>query len=383
MKYLPGFATCWTDGFPERDIMKIPANLDSFIGNAHSVEIVKRAIVQDRLPHAMIFAGPQGVGKCTLALLVAQQLNCLSPVSNTACGHCSACKRIMAISESRYLSCKTLKDGFCGTCPNCQIRTKRHPDIRLIEPDEKSIITIDQVRDLINEIAFQPAEARYRVVIFDPAGEMQAAAQNSLLKTLEEPASRTVLILITANPYSLLQTIRSRSRMLQFGEISHESIERYLIQHAGMDVEEARLAAAISGGSLGTALNIDTTEYRDVRSQALQFVSLLLKRGRFVEVSNIAVQVTKEKDKELFQLWIETVSALLQDVYFCGFARDRVAQLDLIGQLQDLARSTSREGLVRAINAVGKLKRDLQYNVNRQLAVEAMFVALGSNSGSR
>jgi len=360
--------------------MTIPATLDSFIGNAHAVEILKRAMVQDRLPHAMIFAGPHGVGKCTLALLVAQQLNCLSPVSSMACGRCSACRRIMAILDSRYLPCKTLKQGFCGTCANCQVRTKRHPDVRLIEPDEKSIITIDQVRDLIDEMAFQPAEARYRVVIFDPAGEMQAAAQNSLLKTLEEPASRTVLMLITANPYSLLQTIRSRSRMLQFGEISHESIERYLTQNAGMAVEEARLAAAISGGSLGTALNIDTTEYQDVRSQALRFVSLLLKRGRFAEVSNIAVQVTKEKDKELFLLWIETVSALLQDVYFCGVSPERVAQRDLIAQLRDLAKSSPREALVRAINAVGRLKRDLQHNVNRQLAVEAMFIALGSDA---
>ncbi len=355
--------------------------MDSFIGNAHSVEILKRAIAQDRLPHAMIFAGPQGVGKATLALLVAQQLNCLSPVSNSACGHCSACRRILAILESRHLPCKTLKTGFCGTCANCQIRARRHPDVRLIEPDEKSIITIDQVRDLIDEIAFQPAEARYRVVIFDPAGEMQAAAQNSLLKTLEEPASRTILILITANPYSLLQTIRSRSRMLQFGAIPQEAIERFLATNARMAAEEARLAAAISGGSLGTALSVDTTEYREIRTQALQFVNLLLRRGRFVEVSNIAVQVTKEKDKELFLLWIETVSALLRDIYFCDVAPDRVAQRDLRETLTQLARSISREVYVRAIHAVEKLKRDLQNNVNKQLAVESMFVALGTHHG--
>ena len=267
--------------------MKIRADLNSFIGNAQMVEILKRAILQDRLPHAMIFAGPAGVGKCTLALLIAQRLNCLSPVADSACGHCSACKRIMAVLESRYLSCETLKEGLCGSCRSCQVRTKRHPDVRLIEP-EKSVISIDQVRDLIDEVAFQPAEARYRVVILDPAGEMQAAAQNSLLKTLEEPASRTVIILITANPYTLLQTIRSRSRMLQFGEIPQDRIERHLIQQEGRAVEEARLAAAISGGSMAAALAVNTEEYRDIRIQALEFVSLLLKRGRFIDVSNAA-----------------------------------------------------------------------------------------------
>lgn len=356
--------------------MKIPASLNSFIGNARAVEILNRAIAQDRLPHAMIFAGPAGIGKCTLALLVAQRLNCLSPEADRACGHCSACRRISAVLESRYLECKTLKEGFCGTCANCQVRTKHHPDVRLIEP-EKSTISIEQVRDLIDEIAFQPAEARYRVVIFDPAEQMSLGAHNSLLKTLEEPASRTVIILITTNPYVLLQTIRSRSRMLQFGEIPQDRIERHLIEHEGRGIEEARLAAALSGGSLAAALSFDTNEYRDIRKQALEFVHLLLKRGSFTDVSNIAVQVAKEKDKEFFGLWIESVAALLQDVYYSGIAAERMGQRDLLENMKELAQSVSRRGLVRIITAVGKLKHDLQYNVNRQLALEAMFVALG------
>jgi DNA polymerase-3 subunit delta' len=356
--------------------MKIPAGLSSFIGNAHAVEILHRAIAQDRLPHAMIFAGPEGVGKCTLALLVAQRLNCLSPESNRACGRCSVCRRISAILESRYLECRTSKGGFCGVCPNCQTRTKRHPDVRLIEP-EKTTISIDQVRDLIDEIAFQPAEARVRVVILDPAEQMRLEAHNSLLKTLEEPASRTVIILITTNPYMLLQTIRSRARMLQFGEIPQDRIERHLIEIEGRGAEEARVAAALSGGSLAAALAFDTTEYGDIRRQALEFVTLLLKRGRFTDVSVIAAQVAKDKDKESFGLWIESVAALLQDVYYAGIAPERVGQRDLMKNMAELAWSVSRIELVRIITTVGKLKHGLQYNVNRQLALEAMFVALG------
>jgi DNA polymerase-3 subunit delta' len=357
--------------------MKIPTDLNNYIGNTPIVEILNRAIHQDRLPHAMIFAGPEGVGKCTLALLIAQQLNCLSPLAGGACGQCPACKRIRAILESRYLSCETLKEGFCGSCPSCLVRTKGHPDVRLIEP-ERNIISIDQVRSLIDEIAFQPAEGRYRVVILDPAGEMQTAAQNSLLKTLEEPASRTILVLVTTNPYRLLQTIRSRSRLLQFGEIPQDKIERHLIQNEGRTVEDARLAAAISGGSLAAALAVNTDEYQDIRARALEFVRLLLKRGRFIDVSNIAVQVAKDKDKEFFQLWLEAVSAILRDIYYTGVAAERVAQRDIIENTSELAQSVSRTGLVQVISALGKLKHDLQYNVNRQLALEAMFVSLGT-----
>jgi DNA polymerase-3 subunit delta' len=359
--------------------MNIPTGFNSFIGNARAVEILRRAIGQDRLPHAMIFAGPSGIGKCTLALLVAQYLNCLSPARECACGQCPACKRIFAVLESRYLECRTLKEGFCGTCPSCRIRTKRHPDIRLIEP-EKTTISIDQVRELIGEIAFQPGEARYRVVILDPAEQMRLEAHNSLLKTLEEPPSRTVIILITTNPYMLLETIRSRSRMLQFGEIPQKRIEQHLIESEGRAAGEAHLAAALSGGSLAAALSFDTNEYRDIRKQALEFIAPLLTRGRFSEISSAAAQVAKDKD--FFRLWLASVSALLQDVYYAGVSEERVDQRDLSEKLAELAQAVPHSKLVRVIHAVGKLNRDLQFNVNRQLALESMFLQVQMGSAA-
>ncbi len=357
--------------------MKPPISLDTFLGNARAVAILKRAIEQDRLPHAMIFAGPPGVGKCTLALLIAQYLNCQSPTGSGACGDCSACRRIRAVIESRYLKCQSLKgEDFCGNCPSCRTRTKRHPDIRLVEP-EKSTISIEQVRELINEIAFQPLEARYRVVILDPAEQMRLEAHNSLLKTLEEPASRTIIILVTTNPYMLLETIRSRSRMLQFGEIPQDQIEQYLVLNEGRTIEEARLAAALSGGSLAVALDFNTREYLDIRKQALHFVILLLKRGKFADASAIAAQATK--DKQYFQSWIESVALLLQDIYYAGPATERVGQRDLLEEVKELSQAVSHGKLVRTIQAVGKLKGALQYNVNRQIALEAMFVELTRN----
>jgi DNA polymerase-3 subunit delta' len=352
--------------------MRVPDSFDAFIGNLRAVEILKRAIEQDRLPHAMIFAGPGGVGKCTLALLVARYLNCLSPINRDACGKCSPCQRITAILESRYLECPK-GENYCGSCPSCKTRAKRHPDIRLVEP-EKTTIGIDQVRAVISEIAYQPLEARYRVVILDPAEQMTSAAHNSLLKTLEEPPSRTVIILVTTNPYMLLETIRSRSRILHFGEIPQEQIERHLVQPFGRPPDEARFAAALSKGSLADALNFNTVEYRDVREQAMHFVTLLLKKGRFVDASVVAAKVSK--DKNFFQLWMESVSALLQDIYYSGIAVERVGQLDMLEQMRELNRTAAHSVLIRAIEGVQKLKSNLQYNVNRQIALEALFVDL-------
>ncbi len=361
--------------------MKSPIHLNTFLGNTRIVEILRRAIEQERLPHAMIFAGPAGVGKCSLALLVAQLLNCQTPINGNACGSCSACERIRAIIECRYLECQSLKgEGFCGNCPSCKLRTKLHPDVRLIEP-LKTTISIDQVRELIRETSFQPLEARYRVVILDPAEQMRNEAHNSLLKTLEEPPSRTVIILVTTNPYMLLQTIRSRSRLLQFSQIPQDRIEQYLIANQGMPVEEARLAAVFSEGSLAAALAFNTKEYGAIRKQALRFVDLLLKRGKFSEASVEAADATK--DKQHFQLWIESVTALLQDIYYAGVAPERVGQRDLLARLEQLFRAVPRSTLVCVLNAVRKLKGELQYNVNRQLALEAMFVSLIRDEGTQ
>ena len=128
--------------------MRPTVTLQTFLGNGRAVEILTRAIKQDRLPHAMIFSGPAGVGKCTLALLVAQYLNCRAPASSGPCGQCPTCKRILAVLESRYLECEKPREGeFCGSCSACRIMSRRHPDVRLVDP-EKNTIRIEQVQGI-------------------------------------------------------------------------------------------------------------------------------------------------------------------------------------------------------------------------------------------
>jgi len=325
--------------------MKTPLNFQSFVGNRHVVEILRRAVKQERLPHALIFAGPPGVGKRTLAELLAQRLNCLQPKDQEACCACISCRKIMA-----------------GT----------HPDVRVVRP-EGTVIRIEQVRDMIREIAYQPFEGRYRVVILDPADQMKQEAANCLLKTLEEPPSRSILILITSKPYLLLGTIRSRARVLQLGPLAADVIENHLVVQEGRTLEDARLATALSNGSLSAALACDVSRHREIRGTALRFVSLLLRKGSFAEVSTLAANETKEK--EPFQAWIELAQTLLQDVYCAKVAPRRMGQPEIAGELTALAQATPRAAVVAAIEALQQLREAVPLNVNRQLALEALFLS--------
>ena len=328
-----------------------PPGLDSFIGNAKVVGILRRAVELDRLPHALLFAGPSGVGKRTLALLLARLLNCAQPKAGLSCGACGSCRKIAA-----------------GT----------HPDVRVIEPDG-AFIKIEQLRQMIAEVAYQPFEGRYRVVILDGADQMRLEAANSLLKTLEEPPSRTILILVTPNPYLLLATIRSRTRLLQFSGIPEGRIEEFLIAEKGWDRSVAHLAAALSLGSLGAALAFDATAYSAARSNALRFISLLLARGSFAEASQLAAKVTR--DKEGFPVWLDSVSALLRDMFYAQSAPERIGQQDILSDLKSLAESAPAGAVTSAIRAVNKLRRALQGNVNRQIAVEALFLSETGRAG--
>lgn len=323
----------------------LPPNLNSFLGNARVVEILRRAVELDRLPHALIFAGPSGVGKRTLALLLAQLVNCASPSRNLACGECASCRRIAHGS---------------------------HPDVRLIEPDG-AFIKIEQIRQMIGEIAYQPFEAKYRVVILDPAEQLKLEAANCMLKTLEEPPSRTIIVLVTSNPYLLLTTIQSRSRLLQFAGISQDRIEAHLIKNAGWNQEDAHLAAALSRGSLGSALAFDAGSYIPVRAQALRFVSLLLSRGSYAEASRLAAGTVKDKDA--FPVWVEAVVTILQDLFYAKTAPERVGQRDILEDLRALAESTPASTVVSAVRAFDRLRRGLRHNVNRQIALETLFLA--------
>jgi DNA polymerase-3 subunit delta' len=326
--------------------MDSPATLAGFVGNSRVVSILRRAVAHDRLPHALIFAGPSGVGKHTLARLLAQMLNCAAAPDQRPCGRCVSCRKII--------------QGV-------------HPDVREIEPDG-AVIKIGQVRELISELAYQPFESRYHVALLDPAEQMRPEGANSLLKTLEEPPSRAVLVLLTTNPYSLLGTILSRCRMLVFGPIPQEQLSEMLMRKTGRSPEEARTASLLSNGSLGAALRFDSESYPTAQELALRFVRLLLKGENFTAASGMAADLAK--DKEGFALWLECLTLLLQEVYYAQNAPSRIGHVEAAEELKTLAGQVRYEKIKSAIEEVARLRASLLQNVNRQIAVEALFLSV-------
>jgi DNA polymerase III subunit delta' len=181
--------------------------LRDITGHQRLVELLGRSIGGGTLPPSLLFAGPAGPTKRQTALAVAQTLNCLD---------------LRQVTEG---SGQPIADA-CGVCASC-VRIQRgvHPDVVIVEPGDTGAIKIDQIREVVERAAYRPFEGRRRVVVIDQADALMAPAQNALLKTLEEPPSLSVFILVTTRPDMLLPTVRSRCIRLLFTEPGADEID--------------------------------------------------------------------------------------------------------------------------------------------------------------
>src|SRR5438093_430479 len=200
-------------------------SFSQIIGHRRLLALLSRSVERDALPPSLLFAGPAGVGKRLAAVAVAQALNCLevsrlqapgSAVAFDACGTCAVCTRIVR-----------------GV----------HPDVLVVDPGDSGSIKIDQVRDIVDRSVYRPFEGRRRVVIIDEADALVTAAQHALLKTLEEPPSSSVFILVTARPDVLLSTVRSRCPQLRFRPLAADDIATVLVARGYGESDALAVAA--------------------------------------------------------------------------------------------------------------------------------------------
>jgi DNA polymerase-3 subunit delta' len=212
-------------------------SLNDIFGQASAISWLRQTYLADRLPHAMIFSGPVGVGKGTTAAALSKLFLCENPKNDHACGACDSCRVMDA-----------------GNHPDYHVIAKEH--IRYHDKTGKSKgidLSINVIRPEMLEPAGRKAVmGRGKVFIIEQAELMNAPAQNSMLKTLEEPAGRTMIVLLTDQPGSLLPTIRSRCQTVRFVALDENRVRDVLVGR-GIDAKSATAAAALSRGSLGTA----------------------------------------------------------------------------------------------------------------------------------
>jgi DNA polymerase-3 subunit delta' len=361
-----------------------------FHGNAETVHRLREMLARERFPHAVILSGPRGAGKYTLALMLAQALNCLAPIKNDGlpdfCGQCANCRRIAQAADldARFAEAVEAREGMReADKKDTRLFVQTHPDVLIIPPDPpQMMIKVDQVRRVIETIYYRPAEARERVYILTDSAFMKEAA-NSLLKVLEEPPEFATILLLSENPGELLPTIRSRAAVFHLGPVPIEEVERFLgEQHPEWKPHERALVARLSEGALGRAGGFDLEAYVAARGDALAILNTALIGGDHSQLFKITESYRagtegREKTEQL----LRTLYSLLRDLMsLCSGTPELVHNTDILSQLGRLAEGADLDWIAAASDRLAEVERGMRRNLLRSLSLDAFSLALGEGN---
>ena len=304
----------------------------SLAGQQKAKTVLGRSLGSERMPHAFLFRGPDGVGKKLAALLVAARLNCLMPDGGSGCGTCSSCRKL---------------------------RSGNHPDVVMVSPENGSI-KINRIRELCRSLTYPPYESGIRVVIIEDVHTMTTEAANSLLKTLEEPPDSNLLILTAESSRELLPTIVSRCQVVTFHGLPVEACARVIEQKLpDIALDEALLLAELADGSPGTALILKEKElvacYRAV-----------------VEAVESDVEATRDEISPVLEVAAE-LAALKDDLpLLLGLLRIWIRESMKKASEADLGKHEQR------LAALDRALRQLDRNCNKTLVSEVLLFNLQS-----
>ena len=256
---------------------------DHVVGHERVVEALKRAADNDTPHHAYLILGPAGIGKMTIARLFAKALVCSAP-AHRPCGECK---------------------------PGRQAEAGTHVDLSTESPEGRSqTINVSQVREIQRRLTYRQVGERCRVVLIDGAGAMNVDAQNKLLKTLEEPPQRTVLVLCCLHPGQLLATVRSRCQKLSLGPVPAERLERWLLDNHDTHPDRAKRAAAGARGLPGRAIGLLDPELDEARGERIRTL-VGCAEGNREDIENLLSAV--QRNREESRITLDLLEELIRD----------------------------------------------------------------------
>jgi DNA polymerase-3 subunit delta' len=359
-----------------------------FFGNERIVAALRGMLREGRVPHAMLFSGPRGVGKFTLARMFAQAANC-DEGGDEFCGKCAVCVAIGRLANPQPLVEQALEErgesADAATVERVPLLLQPHPDVCAVVPDPvrlrnpvaRPVIRMGQLRAVQRAAYFRPA-ARRRVFIVDGAETMRYDFANVFLKILEEPPESATLILLAPNAYQLLPTIQSRCLRFYFAAVSSPGIEEFLAQRRAHAPAKRKLIAQLAGGSVGLALEMNLEESERLRRLMLRILELGLSGRDFSSLFAETSQAAKN-EQESFEKLLELLYSLLTDLLELsqGLKVSALRNPDLRRELEGLSKNASPGWISRAASELDMLHARMRRNINRQLGLDAFALSLG------
>ena len=320
------------------------------LGHKKAKSLLQGAAAKNKIGHAYLFRGPDGVGKKTAAQMFAAYLNCKTQQDSDSCGNCASCRK--------YIS-------------------GNHPDLIHIAP-EGAAIKIDQVRKLKHQLAFPPLEAKVRTIILEDIHTMRREAANSLLKTLEEPAPNNLFILTADQAGEILPTIISRCQIIPFGPLDLEDMAQVLMQENGIEKAEALTLASVAEGSLGRAKLLLDQGLLSFRQEVVEQL-LFMQNGQPETIAQVFLlsektAALKENIHEflaLLRLWYRDLVLVA-----AGAEESSAANKDLVSYLPTAVKRWSLTQIYDKIHHLDRAEKQLLRNCSRSLVLETLFFDL-------
>ena len=325
------------------------AGFRDILGQKSVIAHMKKAVSMGKTSHAYILNGEKGMGK-----------------------------KLLAHAFSMTLQCEQGSDEPCMECRSCkQVEGKNHPDIKWITHEKSGTISVEIIRDqLVNDMPIKPYSSKYKIYIIDEGEKMTPAAQNTLLKTIEEPPSYGIVIILTSNKEMLLQTILSRCVSLNLRPLKDEEMKRYLISHENVPDYQAAMAVRFAGGNLGRAIDIITSEdFIGIKDDVVR----ALKHVGKMTASDIN-QLVKEHAvyKEDMDTYLNLIIMWFRDVllYKASEHKNCLMFESEASVIEKQAREVSYDGVQEILIEIDNLKSRLKSNVNFDITLELLFIKI-------
>lgn len=320
---------------------------NSIIGQKRVKQTIERFMSQNRLPHALLFYGPEGVGKDAVAIQLAKIINCSSGNSDS-CNKCPDCQKFDSLQHPNLHLVFPLPVGKNESSDSSPIEKLSSDELSAVQSeigiksknlyhnitiDRANIIKMTSIREIRRKSSLSVYEKGKRVIVIMNADKMNDEASNALLKTLEEPLENTLLILTTSNKDALLTTIISRCQLVRFDELSEYEINEALRTTAKVDEQQARIISRLANGSYSRALELTGSELNSKRTFVVDFLVAIITQNT-LNISREAEKLAKEFNRFeieqillLMQMWFRDANAI-------QLGNEKIYNIDQIGRLE-------------------------------------------------